>query len=115
MPFKMLKNQLQVENRFMLETKILRRDKEICRFVVLNDVVINKSALARIIDLDVYINDEFLTTFRADGLIISTPTGSTAYNLPNLGVPRGVGFIERSDRFSSCVSMFQSALTRLGG
>ena len=78
----MFKKQLEVETRFMLETKVLRGQEEICRFLVLNDVVINnKGVLARIIELDVYINEAFLTTFRADGLIISTPTGSTAYNL----------------------------------
>ncbi|MDY6880557.1 MAG: NAD(+)/NADH kinase [Desulfatiglans sp.] len=72
---------LEVETRVMLESKVIRQDKEVCCFQVLNDVVINKGTLARIIDLDVTINREFLTTFRADGLIISTPTGSTAYNL----------------------------------
>jgi len=77
----MLKGELEVEKRLLLETRVLRSGKEICRFLVLNDVVINKGALARIIDLDVYINNRFLTTFRADGLIIATPTGSTAYNL----------------------------------
>jgi len=77
----MLRGELETEERLMLETTVLRDEKEVCRFVVLNDVVINKGALARIIDLDVYINDGFLTTFRADGLIVSTPTGSTAYNL----------------------------------
>lgn len=77
----MVDGQLEVERRVMLETKVLRDDKATCEFQVLNDVVINKRTLARIIDLDVSINKEFLTTFRADGLIISTPTGSTAYNL----------------------------------
>jgi NAD+ kinase len=72
---------IELETRSMLEAKVLREEEEVCRFQVLNDVVINKSALARIIDLDVTIDEEFLTTFRADGLIISTPTGSTAYNL----------------------------------
>ncbi|MBN1277145.1 MAG: NAD(+)/NADH kinase [Deltaproteobacteria bacterium] len=72
---------LEIESRVMLETRVQRVKNEICHFHVLNDVVINKSTLARIIDLDVSINGEFLTTFRADGLIIATPTGSTAYNL----------------------------------
>jgi len=77
----MINGHLEIESRVMLETKVLRKGKVVCSFEVLNDVVINKGTLARIIDLDVAINEEFLTTFRADGLIISTPTGSTAYNL----------------------------------
>ena len=77
----MINGRLEIESRVMLETKVLRKRKVVCRFEVLNDVVINKGTLARIIDLGVAINAEFLTTFRADGLIISTPTGSTAYNL----------------------------------
>jgi NAD+ kinase len=48
---------------------------------VLNDAVINKSALARMLDLSVHVNDQLVSRFRADGLIIATPTGSTAYNL----------------------------------
>jgi NAD+ kinase len=77
----LIEGRFKVENRGMLETKVIRNKKEVICFSVLNDVVINKRTLARIIDLDVSIDDEFLTTFRADGLIISTPTGSTAYNL----------------------------------
>ncbi len=77
----MVNGGLQVESRMMLETKVYREQSQVIRFQVLNDVVINKSTLARIIDLDVSINEVFVTTFRADGLIISTPTGSTAYNL----------------------------------
>jgi NAD+ kinase len=77
----MIGGRLEIETRVMLETRVIRNDQEISRFGVLNDVVISKGAPARIIDLDVHINQEFLTTFRADGLIISTPTGSTAYNL----------------------------------
>ncbi|MBC8420218.1 MAG: NAD(+)/NADH kinase [Proteobacteria bacterium] len=77
----MIDNGLEVESRVMLETRVIRDQEEVIRFQVLNDVVINKGTLARIIDLDVTIDNEVLTTFRADGLIISTPTGSTAYNL----------------------------------
>jgi NAD+ kinase len=78
---RVLEGEFEVESRLMLETRVIRADEEVCRFKVLNDVVINKGALARIIDLDVFIDDQFLTTFRSDGLIVSTPTGSTAYNL----------------------------------
>ena len=76
----MLNHQLRIESRLMLETRVIRNGKEACRYLALNDVVIN-NAFAKIIDLNVYINEGFLTTFRADGLIVSTPTGSTAYNL----------------------------------
>jgi NAD+ kinase len=77
----MVQGRLNTQFRSMLETRVLRNGDEVCRFNVLNDVVINKRTLARIIDLDVFVDNEFLTTFRADGLIIATPTGSTAYNL----------------------------------
>ncbi|MBW1715864.1 MAG: NAD(+)/NADH kinase [Deltaproteobacteria bacterium] len=78
---KVITGQVTVEPRLMLQASVLRNAEEKCRFSVLNDVVINKGALARIIDLRVSIDGHFLTTFRADGLIISTPTGSTGYNL----------------------------------
>ena len=78
---KVITGQVTVEPRHMLQASVLRNGEEKCRFSVLNDVVINKGALARIIDLRVSIDGHFLTTFRSDGLIISTPTGSTGYNL----------------------------------
>ena len=71
----------RLDKRVMLRTLHQRGDEVVNRNRVLNDVVINKSALARIIEIDVYLNDQFVNSFRADGLIVSTPTGSTAYNL----------------------------------
>jgi NAD+ kinase len=78
---RLIAGQIAVETRLMLQARVLRDNEEKCSFSVLNDVVINKGALARIIDLRVSIDGRFLTTFRADGLIISSPTGSTGYNL----------------------------------
>lgn len=71
----------RVDTRVMLAVELLRESKEVTHHRVLNDVVINKSALARIIEIEAYLNGQFVNSFRADGLIVSTPTGSTAYNL----------------------------------
>jgi NAD+ kinase len=70
-----------ITERMMLDVTVTRGEQEISRCQVLNDAVINKGALARIIELEAKVNDNFLTTFKADGLIISTPTGSTGYSL----------------------------------
>jgi NAD+ kinase len=78
---KMLSGSCSVEERIMLTAFIYRHGERIADFLVLNDVVINKGALARIIDLETYINNSYVTTFKSDGLIVSTPTGSTAYSL----------------------------------
>lgn len=71
----------EIDRRVMLETEHWRGGERLASGRILNDVVVNKAALARIIEIDVRLNDLFVNTFRADGLIISTPTGSTAYNL----------------------------------
>ncbi|MCL0067289.1 NAD(+)/NADH kinase [Thermodesulfovibrionales bacterium] len=78
---KALSGSCPIENRIMLTASVCRHEEKIANFIVLNDVVITKGALARIIDLEIYVNASYLTTFKADGLIISTPTGSTAYSL----------------------------------
>lgn len=71
----------RVSERMMLDVTVFRDSKEIDRTHVLNDMVINKGALARIVDLETKVNRHFLTTYKADGLIISTPTGSTGYSM----------------------------------
>lgn len=78
---KILSSNCPVEERLMLKAQVIRHGALIAEYVVLNEVVVNKAALARVIDLETYINNSYVTTFKADGLIISTPTGSTAYSL----------------------------------
>jgi NAD+ kinase len=76
-----IKGQARYSERVMLESRVLRQGKPVHCARALNDAVLNKAALARIIDLDVRVNGEFVNTFKADGLIVATPTGSTAYSL----------------------------------
>lgn len=76
-----LAGDFRLDPRVMLAVEHFRGEIRLTHSRVLNDVVINKSVLARIIELEAYFNGKFVNSFRADGLIVSTPTGSTAYNL----------------------------------
>jgi NAD+ kinase len=76
-----LRGHYAVEKRMTLAVELRRRRVKPKKFRVLNDAVITKGARSRIIDLETHVGREYLCTYRADGLIISTPTGSTAYSL----------------------------------
>lgn len=76
-----LEGRAKLERRERLEVTVEAPGKESSTHCVLNDAVINKSALARMLHLSVHVDEEFVSRFKADGLIIATPTGSTAYNL----------------------------------
>lgn len=76
-----LSGRFVLERRMTLEVSLQRGRRTVVRQRVLNDVVINKSAVARIFGMDLKLDGHFVTVYRADGLIISTPTGSTAYSL----------------------------------
>lgn len=78
---KALAGKLQAEERMMLTAGIIRRGKKVSEYNVLNDAVISKGAIARMVSLEVSVGDDYLTSIRADGLILATPTGSTAYSL----------------------------------
>ncbi|RLE08490.1 NAD(+) kinase [Candidatus Aerophobetes bacterium] len=91
---KIMTGRYKIEKRLMLEAIIYRDKRKIGTSLALNDFVISKVALSRLVNLKTFVSGEFITTYSADGLIISTPTGSTAYSLsaggpivqPNLGI-----------------------------
>lgn len=76
-----LKGEHRIGRRRMIECELVRDGQTVASYSALNDVVITKSMMARMIDLDTHVDDHFVAAYKADGLIICTPTGSTAYSL----------------------------------
>lgn len=76
-----LRGEHRVAKRRLMNCQVLRDGKPLATFDALNDAVLTKADIARMIDLDVYVDDQLVCAYKADGLIISTPTGSTAYSL----------------------------------
>ncbi len=71
----------RIANRKLLTTELVRGGEVVARYEALNDAVVAKTSIARMIDLDAHVDNQFVCAYKADGLIISTPTGSTAYSL----------------------------------
>lgn len=78
---RILKNEIEMNRRMLLDATVIRGGKERYRFSFLNDAVISKGSLSRMVEFSLHLDSEPLWSYRADGLIVSTPTGSTAYNL----------------------------------
>ena len=78
---RVLAGDYSVESRSVLKAEIMRGNESVETYHALNDVVINKAAVARLLELDGFVDGEFVCSYRADGLVLSTPTGSTAYSL----------------------------------
>lgn len=76
-----LENDYSITRRLMLHARVYRQRRRVAEFLALNDAVVSKGPFSRIIRLDTFINEEFLESYSGDGLIISTPTGSTGYSL----------------------------------
>ena len=77
----LIEDKFYLDERMILHGSVYRGDKLIYSDFALNDIVINRVGPLQVINFDIYVNDEFLISYPADGLIVSTPTGSTAYNL----------------------------------
>lgn len=78
---RVLEGQFVSDRRMMMDVAVIRSNKALAKYRALNDVVINKGTMARIIELEAHVDGQYVSSFHADGLIVATPTGSTAYNL----------------------------------
>jgi NAD+ kinase len=78
---RVLAGQFKIEERMMMDVRLGRAGKRLSHHRALNDVVINKGSLSRMIELEAQVDGQYVSRFRADGLIVATPTGSTAYSL----------------------------------
>jgi NAD+ kinase len=76
-----LRNEERISLRRMLHVDVMRGESKVAQYEALNDAVLSKTAIARIMDIDVYADARLVCAYKADGLIVSTPTGSTAYSL----------------------------------
>jgi NAD+ kinase len=76
-----LRGEHRIAKRKLMTAEVVRGGEVVASFDALNDAVLTKSSIARIIDLDTYVDEQFVCAYKADGLIIATPTGSTAYSL----------------------------------
>ncbi len=80
-----LQGEFVPEERILLEAQVIRGDKELCKSLAFNDVVFSRGATGSMIEFEIFIDDQFVYSQRSDGLIVSTPTGSTAYSLSSGG------------------------------
>ena len=78
---KVFNNEFIMEERLLLKAQIFRHGELVAQSFALNDVTVSKGTLAKMIKLEIYVNSQFVTALRGDGVIIATPTGSTAYSL----------------------------------
>lgn len=78
-------NGCTTESRSMIEARLARNGQQLCHYHALNDAVISKTTIARLVSFDLYIDKAYVSSYKGDGLIIATPTGSTAYSLASGG------------------------------
>ena len=74
-------NQYSYQERMMMETRLMRGDQELGKYLALNDIVVSRGPFSRIIKVETYVNEDFMESYSGDGVIVSTPTGSTGYSL----------------------------------
>lgn len=78
---RLLAGDYEIEKRFMINAEIVRDGETVATYNALNDMVVSSASFKRVLSIDLYVNDDFITSYDADGVIAATPTGSTAYSL----------------------------------